>query len=200
MRVVQWAGFILGGAALLGFLGSAFDPARAQDDAFYGSAAPILLGVGALGLLRRNRARLNGGITIALFASVVVLAVGLSVVGNQLPGRLAATYRASTHVDVSGDTTTADFIAKGGVLRSDSSKETTLTLTLTRESENSSWFPDLTATFNDADGTEQDCFYDPDRSMFWGADRGQDDTVDLDCDYISQEQMSGVKSVSLTAK
>lgn len=199
MRFVQWAGFVLGGLNLLGFGGAIFDPSNAKDAAWYGSAAPVLLGIGALALVRRKMHAREPLLRGAAFVSVAVIAIAVAVAGNKVPGILAATYEGEKHVALTGDTSNEVYETTNAWLTSDAYKETTLTVAL-RWMDDDRYQPDLTATVQTADGEVQ-CASNDFRMWLRGTGQGEPDTEDLLCDlYISPSEFAQVGAVTLARK
>lgn len=197
MKIIQWAAFGLGVFNLVAFLGAIFDPSHAKDAAWYGVAAPILLGIGFLVLVRRRRAALTPVVRTVTMTGIVVLAVLAAVIGNQVPGTLAATYEGEAEVGVSGDTMTSTYIANKAWVTSNTYKETTMTLSVTWVDDDQ-WQPHLSATLPTSDG-DVHCATNDFRPWRRGTGQGQADTLDLQCDtYVRPNDLQRIRTVSLT--
>lgn len=199
MKFVQWAALGFAAFNLVGFLGAIFDPVHAKDAAWYGVAAPILLGIGLLVLVRRRRASLTPVIRTVLFSGITVLAVVVAVIGNQVPGALASTYEGESEVGVSGDTMTSEYTATRAWVTSDTYKETKVTVALTWV-DDSEWQPHLSATVPTADGDVQ-CVTNDFRLWRRGSGQGQPDTMELLCDtYVTPDTLKQISNAVLTEK
>lgn len=199
MRIIQWAAFIFGAFNLVGFLGAIFDPSHEKDAAWYGVAAPILLGIGLLALIRRRQTSPSPVVHTTVVLGVIALAIVVAVIGNQVPRALASTYEGEVEVPLSGDTATSVYMTSKAWVTSDTYKETTITVALTWMDDDR-WQPDLTATIQTPSG-EVHCASNDFRQWLRSTGQGQADTEDLLCDtFISPSEFKDLGAVTLAQK